>query len=244
MMRPDGHVMVGEKDRDKFGIDEVGVDGVEIYGRRAVPVGFVPDIHLFTTAGFVLTSLDNSRSFLRLPASHATYLVAKCCPGTDIEKVAAELQQVIPEHDVLTSQTFHDMTAHYWATRTGIGPVLLMSSGLAVSVGFLIVMLAFYISTIEKIPIFACMKALGASDWEVVKILIFQSVIVFVVGSVIAGVGLYVAVIVISQTTISVVITTNVVLTGLGTTALVSAASSLLSVRRVLTTDPGEAFRS
>ena len=58
----------------------------------------------------------------------------------------------------------------------------MLSAVLAILVGFMIVMLAFYISTIEKFPIFACMKALGASGMEVVWILVFQVVIVFVLG--------------------------------------------------------------
>ena len=150
----------------------------------------------------------------------------------------------MPECDVLTFKQFHDKAAAYWSSRTGIGPVLLMSSVLAVSVGFLIVMLAFYISTIEKLPIFACLKALGASNRDVILIVVFQSVIVFVLGCLSAGSGLWVTIAALSKTTISVVITRNVVLSSLATTALVSAASSLLSVRRIMTIEPGEAFRS
>ena len=69
----------------------------------------------------------------------------------------------------------------------------MLSAVLAILVGFLIVMLAFYISTIEKIPIFACMKALGASGMEVVSILVSQAFIVFVLGSSLAGLGIHVA---------------------------------------------------
>jgi putative ABC transport system permease protein len=217
---------------------------MEIFGRMATPVGFVPDVHLFTTAAFILTDLDNARAFLRLPASHANYLVCKCKPGADVKRVAAELQRTVNEHDVLTAEQFHDRAADYWATRTSIGPVLLMSSVLAVSVGFLIVLLAFYISTIEKIPVFACMKALGASGSEIVLLLIFQSLIVFLLGCVVAAGGLYVAVAIIATTTISVVITTNGVMAAVAATGVVSLTSSLLSVRRVITTDPGEAFRT
>ena len=48
---------------------------------------------------------------------------------------------------------------------------------------------------------------------------------------------------VLEKTAISMVITPELVLAGLGTTALCSALSSLLSIRKVITTDPGEAFR-
>lgn len=244
LLRPDGHVLVSAKDREKLGIDAVGVQGMEIFGRMATPVGFVPDVHLFTTAGFVLTDLDNARSFLRLPNSHANYLVCKCRSGVDVPRVVAQLQASLGEHDVLTAEQFHDRASTYWGTRTSIGPVLLMSSVLAVSVGFLIVLLAFYISTIEKIPIFACMKALGASAGEIVLLLIFQSLIVFILGCGVAALGLYLAVTILATTTISVVITPPGVTAGVVATGVVSLTSSLLSVRRVISTDPGEAFRT
>jgi putative ABC transport system permease protein len=244
LLRPDGHVLIGYKDRNKLGIPRLGIDGLEIMGRRATPVGFVQDIHLFTTAGFVLTNLDNARAFLRLPHAHTTYVVCKCRPGADVRKVVRDLQHAIPEHDVVTRPDFHQKASGYWATATGIGPVLLLSSVLSVLVGFLIVMLVFYVSTIEKIPTFACMKALGASDGEIVCILVYQLLVVFVLGCLLAGAGLFLALAILAKTTISVVITRNLVFAGLAVTVLCSAASSMLSIRKLVRADPGEAFRT
>lgn len=244
LLRPDGNILVGRKDRRKLGIPTAGIDGMEILGRRATPVGFVDEVHLFTTAGFVLTDLANARAFLRVPESHTTYVVCKCKPGADVAKVVRDLQAAVPEHDVFAATKFHDKAATYWAQATGIGPVFLLSAVLAVLVGFLIVMLAFYVSTIEKIPVFACLKALGASDWEIIQILIWQLVIVFILGCCVAGLGLWGALSVLAKTTISVVVTKGLVTAGVAVTALCSAASSMLSVRKLVTTDPGEAFRT
>jgi putative ABC transport system permease protein len=244
LLQPAGHILIGEKDRGKLGVQELPVAGMEINGRKAVPVGFVPRVQLFTTASFALTDLENARAFLRMPSSHATYLVCKYRPGADIARVVADLRRAVPEHDVLTSRQFHDKASEYWGKRTSIGPLLLISSVLAVSVGFLVVVLAFYLSTVEKIPVFACMKALGASNGEILQILVFQSAIVFTLGCAAAGLGLYAAVTILAHTSISVVITKTVVVAGMGASAVASAGSSLLSVRRVLTTDPGEAFRT
>jgi putative ABC transport system permease protein len=243
-LSPDGNVLVARKDCAKLGISSLGVEGVEIRGRKATVVGLVDEVHLFTTAGFVMTDLENARAFMRLPNDHASYIVAKCASGADVETVVRELQAAFPEHDVMSTPTFHDKAALYWSTRTGIGPVLMLSAALAILVGFMIVMLAFYISTVDKLPVFACMKALGASGLEVVMILVFQVIIVFILGCALAGAGIHVAQILLARTTISVVITRGLVLAGLGTTALCSALSALLSIRQVINTDPGEAFRA
>jgi putative ABC transport system permease protein len=244
LMRPDGHVLIGDKDREKLGIYHKGQEGLEIYGRKAVPVDFIPEVHLFTTAGLVVTDLDNARAFMRFRPGHVNYIVLKVRPGADVQQVVRDLQAANPEHDVLTKEAFHDIASSYWSERTGIGPVLIVSASLAVLVGFLIVMLAFYISTIEKIPIFACMKALGASNGDIAAILGLQVAVVFVLGCVLACIGLYIAVAILATTTISIVITPLSIASGLGATGICSAASSALSIRKVMSTDPGEAFRS
>jgi putative ABC transport system permease protein len=244
LLRPDGNVLIGRKDRPKLDVDQPGGDGAEISRRRLKVVGFVEDVHLFTTAGFVLTDLDNGRAFLNLAPDHATYMVCKCRPGADAERVARELQTMFPEHEVMTTQAFHDRAALYWSTQTGIGPVLMTTAFLAILVGFLIVMLAFYVSTIEKIPLFACMKALGASGFEVISILGFQVLIVYVLGCIVGAVVLQGALMALARTTISVVVTPGLVGAGMGATAVCSILSSLLSIRKLMTTDPGEAFRT
>ncbi|HEX6986235.1 MAG TPA: hypothetical protein VF170_12715, partial [Planctomycetaceae bacterium] len=153
LLRPDGHVLVSRKDRAKLGLDGRLAARGEIRGREALPVGFVEDVRLFTTAGFLMTDLDNGRAFLGLPATHVTYIACRCRPGSDPAAVARTLQQAIPDHEVLTARAFHDRAADYWSTRTSIGPLLVLCSVMSVVVGFLIVMLAFYVSTVEKIPV-------------------------------------------------------------------------------------------
>ena len=39
LLRPDGNILVGRKDREKLGITTLGVDGIEILGRKATVVG-------------------------------------------------------------------------------------------------------------------------------------------------------------------------------------------------------------
>jgi hypothetical protein len=120
----------------------------------------------------------------------------------------------------------------------------MLSAALATLVGFMIVMPAFYISTVDKLLIFTCIITSGASGAEVVSILVFQVVIVFLIGCGFAGLGLHVALRFLEDTTISTVVTRQLELAGVGTTAFCSALSSLLSIRKVINTDPGEAFRT
>ncbi len=184
------------------------------------------------------------RTFLKLPPSHVTYIVCKCRPGADPGAVRNELRSAFPEHDVLSTEDFRRLAADYWEQNTGIGPVLLLSAILAVLVGFLIVMSTFYISTVEKVPMFAGLRALGASTWEIVTILIFQVVAVFLIGCAMAGAGLYGTLWALSDSTISVLITPSLVAVGVTVMLACSALGSLLSIGKLVATDPGEAFRT
>ena len=180
-LRPDGCVLVGSKSRRQLGIaapDSLTQgsrrpgDGPEIRGRRATVVGFVENVRLFTTLGFVATSLDNARQFLGVPSSQVSYVVCKCRRGADVAAVARALRAAVPEDDVLTRQQFCDLTFRSWETKTGIGPLMLFPSVLAFLVGSLMVTLTFYVSTIQKIPLYASLKALGATNGELVFLLL------------------------------------------------------------------------
>ena len=63
----------------------------------------------------------------------------------------------------MTTRQFHDLCSDYWETveRDRAADIDVVNSG--VTVGFLIVIVTFYISTIEKIPVYGCLKALGGT---------------------------------------------------------------------------------
>ncbi len=244
LVRPDGCVLVGAKDREKLGLTADAQGALEISGRQAVLAGYVDDVRLFTTAGFVMTDIDNARAFLQLAPSHVNYIVCKCAPGANVPGVVRQLQAIVPEHDVLTARQFHDLCSNYWETVSGIGPLILMSSILGVTVGFLIVIMTFYIATVEKIPVYGCLKALGGTAGEIAGIVGVQVLVVFLLGSALAGGLLCAATSALRNTMVLVLITPNLVAAGLGTMLVCSALGALLSIRRVFVIEPGEAFRT
>ncbi len=244
LVRPDRHVLIGSKDREKLGVDERPDGPFEISDRQAFVVGFVDDVRLFTTAGFVLTDAENAREFLQLPPLHVSYVVCKCLPNANVADVVRRLRSVIPEHDVLTTPEFRDLCFRHWETVSGIGPLILLSSILGVTVGFLLVIVTFYISALEKLPVYGCLKALGGTVGEIAAIEGVQVLVVFLLGSATAGAILLATMAAIRNSMISVWITPNLVLMGLGTMLACSALGALLSIRKLFLVDPGQAFRT
>jgi putative ABC transport system permease protein len=244
LVRPDGCVLVGRKSQRQLGVPEAYAEGAEILGRRATVVGFVENVRPFTMMGFVVTGLDNARTFLKLSPSHVSYVACKCRPGADLGSVVQKLRESVPGSDILTTRQFRDLTFKNWETKTGIGPLMLFPSVLAALVGFLMVTLTFYISTIQKLPLYASLKAIGATTSELLFVLLVQVVTVFLLGSALAAACLWPALEALRTTTIAVVITPKLILGGWGMLLAFSVIGACFSLRRVATTDPGTAFRT
>lgn len=239
-----GNVLVDEKHLDRIGAKHLDEKGVEIRGLTANVVGLMHGKKLFSTACLIVTDLDNARRFLGMPANRISFVAVKCQPGSDVCAVQTRLQKRMSEYHVWTAAEFHDQTQNYWVKLSGIGPVLSLSAGLAALVGFLSVFLTFSHLTEEKFPVFAAMKAMGASTAELSGMVLLQIGVVFGLGCVLALVGVAVALLVLSHTMISVVLTPGVALAGVGFMALCSLVAGLRALHKLALLEPAEAFKT
>lgn len=239
-----GNVVVDAKHLSRIGITRPGEMGVEIHGLNANVVGLMHDKKLFTGACLIVTDLDNARRFLGLKANQISFVAVKCRPGADVRAAQTRLQSKLPECRVWTTGEFRGLTQGYWLKLTGIGPVLLLSASLATLVGFVTVFLTFSHLISEKLPMYAAMKAMGASTGELSALVLMQIAAVFGIGSLLAVTGVLLALAVLASTTISVVLTPGVALAGVGFMALCSFAAGLKSLRTLAAVEPAEAFRT
>jgi putative ABC transport system permease protein len=159
--------------------------------------------------------------------------------------VAREIATTLPDHlEVMTTPEMKKGTQHYWTSKTGIGSILMFSTALGGLVGFLLVLNTIYVNTLESVPLFAAMKAMGASTAEIVRLLFVQIATLFVMGTLLATLGLAGALYVLSFTKISVFIPPTLPPVMLGVTAAIAFGACLPSVRIISRIEPGEAFRS
>jgi putative ABC transport system permease protein len=239
-----GNILVDAKQLSRIGVRRPGDAGVEIRGLSANVVGVMHDKKLFTGACLVVTDLDNARRFLGLKPNQISFVAVKCQPGADLRATQARLQSKLREQRVWTTEEFRGLTQRYWLKLTGIGPVLLLSAALATLVGFLTVFLTFYHLTSEKLPLYAALKAIGASTGELSALVLLQIGTVFGLGFLLAVAGVMVALAVLANTTISVILTPGVAILGVGFMALCSLAAGLKSLRTLAAVEPAEAFRT
>jgi len=145
---------------------------------------------------------------------------------------------------VLTSRELHNLTQHYWQSCTGIGPILFLSAGLAVLVGFFTVLLTFYLLTIQKLAVLAALKALGGSTGELALLLGTQAALVFLAGAALASGAVVLAQVALTRANISVIISAGTWATAFGLIALACAVACLPSLARIRRLEPADAFRA
>ena len=68
-------------------------------------------------------------------------------------------------------------TRHYWSSRTGVGAGFFTTAVLGVIVGFVVVGQILYSGTLQYIREYGTLKAMGAKNSQVVKVILAQAMI-------------------------------------------------------------------
>ena len=180
LKRPDAVVM-DEIYKQKLGVSRVG-ELFEIRGHRARVVGFTRGIRSFTTSPYVFTTFKNAQDYAGLDASQTIFVLVKVAPGADISKIQKAILGSVKDVDVFTSAQFSRMTQIYWMFTTGAGVAVLLAAVLGLVVGFVVVAQTIYATTVDHLKEFGTLKAMGARNSYVYKVIIQQAAISAVIG--------------------------------------------------------------
>jgi putative ABC transport system permease protein len=170
-------VIVDELYREKLGVQKIG-DRVEIGNHRARIVGFTHGIRSFTTSPFVYTSFKNSLNYTN-PQSHeddVAYVLIKVAPGFTAAEVQKNLRARLTDVDVYTTEEFSRRTRFYWMFTTGAGLAVLTAALMGLVVGIAVVAQTIYAATMDHIREYGTLKAMGASNFYLYRVLIEQAV--------------------------------------------------------------------
>ncbi len=176
-------VIIDEAYREKLGVWRIG-DTVEINDHRARVVGFTRDIRSFTTSPFVYTSFRNGLKYMDrvMNGSQTTYVLVKAKPGTDLTALKQALSTSLGNVDVRTRREFAYMTEFYWMFTTGAGTAVLIAAAMGLIVGVVVVAQTIYATTIDHLKEYGTLKAMGAANRQVYRVIIEQAAISALIG--------------------------------------------------------------
>jgi putative ABC transport system permease protein len=235
-------VLIDELYKEKLGVTALG-QTFEINGRRARIVGFTRGVRSFTTSPYIYMSHKNALNYLRLPVDATSFLLVRTSRGADRAQVVAALKKRLPSLSVLTREEMQQKTQYYWLFSTGAGITTLMGAALGLLVGMVVVAQTTYASTMDHIREFGTLKAMGAPNSYVYKVIIQQAVFAALAGYAAAIVtGKFVA-----QASASggavILVPKEVMVAVLFLSVGMCVIASLISIRKATTVDPAMVFK-
>ena len=241
-LKGDDTVIIDRHYAQKLGVTQPD-QTVEINGRRARIVGYTNGVRSFTTAPYVYTSFKNALDYIPMTQDQTIFLVVRAQPGVDIDALKSKLQKNVPSVDVYTNTEMLTKTRNYWVFSTGAGVTTLMGAVLGLLVGTVVVAQTIYAATVDHIREFGTLKAMGATNGYLYKVILQQAMLSAVIGYAIA-ITVSHFVVEGSRSGDALILMPPQMVAGVFALAIcMCAAASILSIRKATSIDPAMVFR-
>ena len=236
------NIFIDEIYKAKLGVTHLG-QVVEIRGRRARIVGFTRGIRSFTTSPYVFTSFKNAQSYATVSEDQTVFILVKAAPGVPVDVLRARLAARLRNVDIRTNTEFSHMTQVYWMFTTGAGVAVLLAALLGLVVGVVVVAQTIYATTMDHLREYGTLKAMGASNGYLYRVIIQQAVISAVAGYALA-MGVSHFVVLGSQHGGAAILLPLPMAVGmLGLTLAMCIGAALVSINKVTRLDPAMVFK-
>lgn len=216
----------------------------EINGRRIRVGGLFSMGQTLAAYGHVIIGMEAYQRLSGFPAGIINIGLIHLEPGVNPETVKSRLEKIIPEDvKIITRDELILYEQTYWQNNTPIGFIVLAGMVLAMFVGAVIVYQILYTDINDHIKEYATLKALGLGQSFFFKFIIFQSLILLVIGF-IPGILITSLLFAIADSLAG--LPTRLTFTGSFTVFFLSAAMCLtagfLATRRLKSVDPADIF--
>jgi putative ABC transport system permease protein len=217
---------------------------VEINGKRARVVRVVRGFSSFLGSPYVFAEYNDAARYIRLPQDRAMFVLLRIAPGYDVSLTREQIQRRLPNLKVWTREEFKAQCRRYWLSQTGAGGTILTSAVLGFLIGLAIVSQTMYAITMDNLEEFATLRALGAPQKYIAKVVLLQSLTCGMIGCSLAAIITFplvdLARIFIPWATAFISTIALMALPTLGMCIL----ASLTAVRAALTSEPAKVFRA
>jgi putative ABC transport system permease protein len=217
-------------------------DTLELNDRRAIVVGIAKTTRTFQSQPVVYTTYTRAMMYAPRERKLLSFILVKAKQGANSEAVTERIRRST-DLAAYTQAEFQKLTYDYFMENTGI-PI---NFGISVMLGFIvgaaIAGQTFYSFTMENLRQFGVLKAMGTSNWTLLRMILLQATLVGIIGYGL-GVGL---------TSVFGWAMRNTILafkfpwellvfSGLGVT-LICIFAALISIRKVIALEPAVVFK-
>jgi putative ABC transport system permease protein len=235
-------IFLDEIYKAKLGVTHLG-QIVEIRGRRARVAGFTRGIRSFTTSPYVFTSFKNAQNYASVPEDQTMFILVKAAPGVPIDILRERLAAGLRDVDIRTAAEFSRMTETYWMFTTGAGIAVLLAALLGLVVGVVVVAQTIYATTMDHLREYGTLKAMGATNAYLYRVIIQQAVMSALIGYTLAMVVSHFVVEASQRGGAAILLPLPMAIGMFGLTLLMCVGAALVSINKVTRLDPAMVFR-
>ncbi|MBD1849858.1 ABC transporter permease DevC [Leptolyngbya sp. FACHB-711] len=245
LRRPDT-ALIDRLSRPEFGSQTTGTvteakrRQITIGGQYSMGGGFAADGTL------ILSDQNFRRYFDPFPLNLINLGLIKLKPGVNPQQIAVELKRVLPpDVSVYTQEEIIARDRDYWINTTSTGFIFTMGVAVSCVVGVVIVYQILYTDISDHMKQYATLKAMGYRSRFLFGVVLQEAVILAVLGYIpgfAVSLGLYDLTVRATSGGLPMTMELERAIFVLLLTLVMCSLSALISVRRVVTTDPAEVF--
>lgn len=208
-------------------------------------VGLSHGIKSFTTMPIVFVSYNQLQNlFSEFSQERQTFfIVAKLKDKNKISSVVNTLRSAMRDNDIFTKEGIIYKTIMYWTVQTGLGMGFFITALLGLIVGGSIVGQTIYANTMEHIREFGTLKAIGARNSDIYKVIFSQAGISAVIGYIIGSIFIFLVKNPLEKAGVTININPILSITLFFVILMTCILSAYFSVRKVKRLDPVMVFR-
>lgn len=156
-------------------------DSLELNDHRAIVVGIAKVTRTFQSQPVIYTTYSRAKSYAPKERKLLSFVLAKAKPGQNLAELTRRIRSTTGLA-AYTQEQFKSLTYEYFMNNTGI-PI---NFGISVLLGFIvgaaIAGQTFYNCTLENLRQFGVLKAMGTSNWVLLRMILLQAVLVGTIG--------------------------------------------------------------
>jgi len=237
-----GAIVVDRSEYPKLKIDRVG-HTTEVAGVLARVVALTNGIRSFTTSPIVFADLRTARSYMPgLGRDAVTYVLVKVAPGASTDDVQHQIS-ALPHLAAYKTSEMSARTRAYWSSRTGVGAGFFTTAVLGVIVGFVVVGQILYSGTLQYLREFGTLKAMGARNSMVMRVILSHAMISAALGFVVGGALAFAMRAAMASANLTVALFPSLYAATLVVTIAMCSFAALLSIVKVYRLDPASVFK-
>jgi putative ABC transport system permease protein len=217
-------------------------DTLEINDHRTVVVGVARTNRSFMWNPFVYTTYDRAKTWAPPQRKLLSYVIASVRPGEDVDAVCARIHAVTGMK-ALSSAAFKKLTLDFIMLNTGIPINFQISMFLGFLVGAVIAGQMFYNFTHDNLRHFGTLKAMGADNALLLRMILLQALLVAGIGY---GIGVGFAALfgnLVGGSELAFLLSLDRLVLSALVVLFISALAAVISIRSVMRLEPAVVFR-